>query len=92
MLFLEQKCNRMSNIRKTPHNLPVLFLSGDADPVGNYGNGVKKIAAAYRAAGCRNIDVIFYKGGRHEILNELNKTEVYGDISRWLEKQLLPEE
>ena len=92
LLFLEQKCNRMSNIRKTPHNLPVLFLSGDADPVGNYGNGVKKIAAAYRAAGCRNIDVIFYKGGRHEILNELNKTEVYGDISRWLEKQLLPEE
>ena len=88
LLFLEQKCNRMSNIRKTPHNLPVLFLSGDADPVGNYGNGVKKIAAAYRAAGCRNIDVIFYKGGRHEILNEINKEEIYEDVAQWIAKSV----
>lgn len=89
---LEQQCNRMSCIRKTPENLPILFLSGDADPVGSYGSGVKKIAAAYRAAGCRDVDVIFYKDGRHEILNEVNKSEVYGDISRWLEKQLEPKE
>ena len=32
--------------------------------------------------------MIFYKGSRHELLNELNKEQVYGDISRWLEKQL----
>lgn len=88
LFYLEQKCNRMNVIRQTPSTLPLLFISGDADPAGNYGFGVKKIVAYYRAANCRDIDVIFYKGGRHEILNETNKEEVYGDISRWLEKQL----
>ncbi|MDO5785237.1 MAG: alpha/beta hydrolase [Eubacteriales bacterium] len=88
LFYLEQKCNRMNTIRQTPSALPLLFLSGDADPAGNYGIGVKKIAGGYRAAGCRDIDVIFYKGSRHEILNEINKEAVYGDISRWLEKQL----
>lgn len=85
---LMQNCNRVSCVRDTPHAMPILFISGDADPIGNYGSGVKKIAATYRAAGIRDIDVIFYKDGRHEILNELNKQEVYGDISRWLEKRL----
>ncbi len=88
LFYLEQKCNRMNTIRQTPNTMPLLFLSGDADPVGGYGSGVKKIAAYYRAAGCRDLDVIFYKGGRHEVLNEINREEVYGDISRWLEKQL----
>lgn len=88
LFTLVQNCNRLNNIRETPKNLPLLFISGDADPVGSYGNGVKKIAAAYRAAGCRNTDVIFYKGARHEILNELNKEEIFADISDWLNKQL----
>ncbi len=85
---LMQNCNHVNIIRETPHDMPILFLAGDADPVGNYGSGVKKVAAAYHAAGVRNLDVIFYKEARHEILNEINKEEVYGDISRWLEKQL----
>lgn len=88
LFYLEQKCNQMSTIRQTPNDIPLLFISGDADPVGSYGTGVKKIAACYRAAGCRDVDVIFYKGGRHEVLNEMNKEEVYGDVSRWLEEQL----
>ena len=38
----------------------------------------------YRSAGIRNIDAIFYKNARHELLNELGRIETYGDISRWL--------
>lgn len=85
---LMQNSNHISCVRAAPHTVPLLFISGDADPVGGYGSGVKKIAAAYRAAGCHDVDVIFYKDSRHEILNEINKEEVYGDISRWLERQL----
>lgn len=88
LFYLQQNCNRLACLRQTPNDLPILFISGDADPAGSYGAGVKKVAAAYRAAGCRDIDVIFYKGGRHEMLNEINKEEVYGDISHWLEKQI----
>ena len=42
----------------------------------------------YHAAGQKDVDVIFYKDGRHEILNELNHLDVFGDISRWLERHL----
>ena len=34
------------------------------------------------------MDVIFYKDGRHEILNETNRLDVFGDISRWLERHV----
>ena len=42
----------------------------------------------YRGAGVKNIEVVFYKDARHEVLNELGRLETYGDISRWLEAQL----
>ena len=45
-------------------------------------------AAARNAAGLTDLDVIFYKNGRHEILNETNRLDVYGDISRWLTRHL----
>ncbi len=88
LFYLVQNCNSMRCLRNTPRSIPLLFLAGDADPVGGYGAGVKKIASSYRAAGNRDVDVIFYKGCRHELLNELNKEQVYGDISRWLERHL----
>ncbi|HBI64347.1 MAG TPA: alpha/beta hydrolase [Clostridiales bacterium] len=85
---LVQYSNRLSCARSAPHDVPLLLIAGDADPVGGYGSGVRKVAATYRAAGFRNLEVIFYKDCRHEVLNEINREEVYGDISRWLEQQL----
>ncbi len=74
--------------KNTPRTLPLLLLSGDKDPVGAYGDGVRQVANLYLGAGVRNLDVIFYKDGRHDLLNEVNSPEVFGDISRWLERQL----
>ena len=42
----------------------------------------------YRGAGVKNIEVIFYKDARHEVLNELGRLDAFADISRWLEAQL----
>lgn len=83
------KANATATFRKTPSNLPLLFLAGDKDPIGKYGEGIRRVVNLYRGTGSKNIDVIFYKEARHEILNEINKLDVYGDISRWLEMQLL---
>lgn len=80
--------NNAKCFRSTPKGLPILMLAGDMDPVGNYGEGVRQVANFYRAAGISDLDVIFYKDGRHELLNETNRREVFGDISRWLERQL----
>lgn len=65
--------------------LPVLFLSGEEDPVGGYGAGVRAAAEAFQKAGVHKVSLRLYSQGRHEMLNELNRDEVYGDILGWIE-------
>lgn len=80
--------NSLKTYRTTPHSLPLIFLSGDMDPVGNYGTGVRQIASYYKNSGQKNLELVLYKNDRHEILNETNKLEIYGDILRWIERTL----
>ena len=61
--------------------LPLLFLSGDADPVGEQGKGVRRAIQSLKDAGVQNIESIFYPGARHELLVETNKLEVFADIA-----------
>lgn len=82
------RANHSRCFRNTPHDLPILLLAGDNDPVGGYGEGVRTVAKMYQAAGQKDVDVIFYREGRHELINELNHLDVFGDISRWLEARL----
>ena len=79
---------RPENLERIPKELPVLLLSGDADPVGSYGRGVRKAYSSLRAAGLENIRVKLYEGGRHELLNETNRQDIMQDICRWIEKVL----
>ena len=76
------------NAAKMDPATPVLFLSGDRDPVGSMGAGVQRVAKLFTDAGCRSLSVKLYPGARHEILNETNRREVWDDLLRWLEKNL----
>ena len=71
-----------------PKALPLLFLAGDADPVGEQGRGVQRAIDSLRAVGVQNIRQKLYPGARHELLMELNRQEVMGDIAHWLNEQL----
>lgn len=73
-------------LAKMPKNLPVLLLSGDADPVGENGRAVQRAAESLRRAGLGRVSVKLYPGARHELLLELNRREVFGDIAGWIEK------
>ena len=75
-------------LARMPKDLPLLFLSGDADPVGEQGKGVRRAIQSLKDAGVQNIESIFYPGARHELLVETNKLEVFADIAAWLDKQL----
>ncbi len=77
--------SKPKNIARMNKDLPVLFFSGDCDPVGEQGKGVSRAYKAFRKAGMKNVSMKLYKGGRHEMLNEINKDEVYQDILRWLD-------
>lgn len=76
--------NKKKYLANMPKDLPVLFLSGDQDPVGGYTTGVKRAYRQFEEAGMKCLRLKFYEGGRHEILNERNKKEVYEDIYTFL--------
>ena len=76
-----------ANLKKMPSHLPVLFISGDRDPVGNMGRGVEQTAELFRKNGMENVTVRLYPGDRHEILQENNRQEVFGDVFLWIEDQ-----
>lgn len=79
---------KKANLEKMPKQLPVLFVSGGADPVGDKGQGVQKVYDMFVLSGMDNMDIIFYEGARHEILNETNRQEVYDDLYDWLNKEI----
>ena len=70
------------------NKLPMLFLSGMDDPVGDYGKGVPKVVEWLRSAGCTNVSLRLYEHGRHELLNEVFRRRVYRVILRWLHETI----
>lgn len=88
LALMQRDANSRECAEKTPDNLPMLFTSGGMDPVGDYSKGVTRCVKRYRKHGCDNISVKLYDGARHEIINEVNKAEVYGDILSFLLQNL----
>lgn len=79
---------KAENLRRMNRAMPVFFLSGDRDPVGENGRAVKKVAQRFRDVGMQDVKLTLYPGGRHEMLNELNRDEVMANILAWLESNL----
>ena len=80
------KIVRKEYLQKMPKDLPVFLISGDQDPVGNFGKGVRRVSQLFKENGMENVEFRLYKDDRHELLNELDKEQVYGDITDWLRK------
>ena len=66
-------------------DLPVLLVAGDMDPINRKLEGLKILEERWHTAGVKQIDKLYYAGGRHEMLNETNRDEVTADIVGWLE-------
>ena len=77
---------KKSNLLKMRKELPVYFIAGGDDPVGDFGKGVRKAAARFTASGMQQVACRIYPLCRHEILNEINRQEVYEDVLEWAEK------
>ena len=71
---------------KNTSALPIMFISGCKDPVGGMAKGVLKCIDAFKRSGMKDITIKLYPEGRHEMLNERNKDEVYQDVLTWLER------
>lgn len=80
--------NQVSNIEKVAKDLPIYLFCGSHDPVGENTKGVQKVINAYQKTGIKDLSYKFYEEGRHEMLNETNKEEVYQDIIEWIEARV----
>ena len=69
-------------------DLPVFFIAGGDDPVGSYGKGVRRAAEEFKKAGMTDVSTKIYPLCRHEILNEINRQEIFEDISDWIAEKV----
>ena len=80
---------KLSNLRQMDPRIPVLFVAGEKDPVGDCGNGVRRTYQEFRRAGVQDCTLKLYPGLRHEILNEkAQQQQIFEDIGQWLTSQL----
>lgn len=76
------------NIEKIPHDLPLFVVAGEEDPVGSFGVAVKGVFEDYKARGQKDISLKLYPTDRHEILNELDRENVYQDLAKWVKEHI----
>ena len=65
-------------------DLPLLLVSGAADPLAGGGQLIELLAQRYRDAGLGDVTARVYPGARHEVFNETNRDEVIGDVVDWV--------
>lgn len=75
---------KLKNVNLIPKDLPIYIFSGEKDPVGNNTKGVMRLIESFKKAGLKNIKYKFYKDGRHEMLNDINRDEVIKNIINWI--------
>ena len=80
--------NSKANAETLPKDLPLLIISGEMDPVGDFGKGVRKVYNLYTGVGIADVSLELVPGARHELLNETNKKEIYGILAKWLENHI----
>ena len=79
---------RPKNLEKIPKDLPILVVSGEEDPVGDFGQGPRIVAETYQKTGIQDVTLKLFPGDRHEILNELDKEVVYKYLLQWMEGRM----
>ncbi len=90
LLRVLEGVNTDASAARIPKDLPVHLASGDKDPVGANGKGVRQVADQLRRLGVKDVTMTLWPEARHEILNETNRDEVEIEIVNWLDAHLVP--
>ena len=86
---LIMRANDPELLRKIPADLPLMVISGDADPLGGYGEGIPKVCEALRSAGVKDVEMHLCETGRHELLNEPERAQIMEEIFCWIQKHCI---
>ncbi len=80
------ECNKKEWFASFPKDLPTLVISGECDPVGDFGRGVTFVHDGLAGSGLTDLTLKMYEGARHELFNETNKEEVFLYLSEWISR------
>lgn len=83
LMYLLSNCNRKEWFQNIDKNLPIFIISGEEDPVGDYGKGVTAVYENLKANGA-NASLKLYKNCRHEIHNDSSRDEMFADILNFI--------
>lgn len=72
--------------QKVPKGLPIYFIGGTNDPVGNYGKDIPKIAESLLDSDSSDVEYKLYDGEHHEALTGLCKSQAMADVANFVEK------
>lgn len=89
LIELIMRANDPKLLRKIPEGLPLMVISGDADPLGEYGKGIPKVCEALRSAGVKDVEMHLCETGRHELINEPERAQIMEEIFDWIRKHCL---
>jgi alpha-beta hydrolase superfamily lysophospholipase len=71
--------------KRLTKDLPILIAIGSDDSLGGEAS-IRRLAASYvKRARAKDVTAIIYPDARHEIFNETNRAEVFGDLIEWLD-------
>lgn len=79
---------RRESLAAMQKQMPIFFIAGGDDPVGDYGKGVRRTVSEFKKAGMTDVSCHIYPLCRHEILNEINREEIYADVTKWIEGKI----
>jgi alpha-beta hydrolase superfamily lysophospholipase len=85
MFASNARAANQTSMKSIRADLPIYVFAGDQDPINGNLAWLKPLAERYRAAGVKRVDEKYYKEGRHEMLNETNRSEVVADLARWID-------
>ncbi|GAB6988312.1 alpha/beta hydrolase [Paenibacillus pini] len=85
---LLQDIQQVETRSRIARNKPIYMFSGEKDPVGMSGKGVRRLESIYRDLSIEDVECRLYPEGRHEMLNEINRDEVTNDVIDWLDRHL----
>ncbi|WP_162611424.1 alpha/beta fold hydrolase [Anaeromassilibacillus sp. An200] len=88
VVYLQSEVTSDDWLRRLPKTLPVLLISGDQDPLGDFGKGIRRLLTRLQETG-HDAEMILYPGARHALITETNRDEVYRDLLSYLEKHFL---
>lgn len=88
LFYLTLNASKKERINHTRHDLPLLIISGDKDPVSAYGKQITQYFLLLKRLGFKKVDCRLYPEGRHELLNEINNHDIMQHIKDWVEQTL----